>query len=563
MKKVMSVNLGGLVFPIDDEAYDALDAYIAALGRQFAGTEGAEEIIGDIEYRIAEIFQEKLKGGAESISMAHVEAVVAVMGAPRDLQADAGEPEAAGAAAEPAPSPEAEPAAGTGPSAEGPEPTGEETTGRGRKARRPEPVGEPGPKRFFRNADDKLLGGVCSGFAAYIDADPLIVRLAFLLAVLGFGMGPLIYIVLWIVVPEAKTTSEKLQMRGEKVTVDSIEKTIRREAKDLRKRFTNMRDEIRNDPEGFEKKVEKKANDFFVEAGSPFQRLVYGAARLLSVFIGIGLLIVFLSLILGLVTGTGAAVWLMPRFSPLLFSGTVSASTVLTALLLVVAIPLVLALMGSVRLISGRRRRSGALHTIFLTVWGVALGLTLFMGARVAGEFSREITYQEALPLDVPTERPLVIKRLPTPARDAAVDERIDIHRVRFTDDSVFFGNLDLRIEPASGERFGLARVRHARGADRNAATEHARAIEHRVRIDDTVLAIDPEYRLSDGLWRDQRLDVLVEVPVGARLLLDQSLRGMVTHVRTDGFIGDDQLFDHLLRMTDDGLRTEVNGLPR
>jgi DNA replication initiation complex subunit (GINS family) len=107
MKKVMSVNLGGLVFPIDDEAYDALDAYIAALGRQFAGTEGAEEIIGDIEYRIAEIFQEKLKGGAESISMAHVEAVVAVMGAPRDLQADAGEPEAAGAAAEPAPSPEA------------------------------------------------------------------------------------------------------------------------------------------------------------------------------------------------------------------------------------------------------------------------------------------------------------------------------------------------------------------------------------------------------------------------------------------------------------------------
>lgn len=388
-------------------------------------------------------------------------------------------------------------------------------------------------------------------------------RLAFLLAVLGFGMGPLIYIVLWIVVPEARTTSEKLQMRGEKVTVDSIEKTIRREAKDLKKRFTTMRDEIRNDPEGFEKKVEKKANDFFVEAGSPFQRLVYGAARLFSVFVGVVLLIVFLSLILGLVTGTGAATWLMPRFSPLLFSGTVSASTVLIAVLLVVGIPLVLALMGSLRLISGRRRRSGALHTVFLTVWGVALGLTLYMGARVAGEFSREITYQESLPLDVSVERPLVIKRLPTPARDAAVDERIDIHRVRFTDDSVFFGNLDLRIEPASGERFGLARVRHARGADRGTATEHARAIEHRVRIDDTVLAIDPEYHLSDGLWRDQRLDVLVEVPVGARLVLDRSLRGMVTHVRTDGFIGDDQLFDHLLRMTNDGLRSEVNGLPR
>ncbi len=579
MRKVMSVNLGGLVFPIDDEAYGKLDAYIGALQRQFEGTEGADEIIGDIEYRIAEIFQEKVKGGVESISTADVQDIVAVMGAPRELQEE--DPNLTGSASAPHTPADQTPAdaaqAGTGSDAPAEDPdapeafagTGESTaqsegygkSGR-KKTRKAEPVGNPGPKRFFRNGDDKLVGGVCSGFAAYIDADPLIVRLAFLLAVLGFGMGPLIYIVLWIIVPEAKTTSEKLQMRGEKVTVESIEKAIRREAKDLKKRFKDFKQEIKDDPKGFEERVEKKANDFFVEAGSPFQRLVHGAARLLTVVFATVVLIVVLSLLFSLATGAGAAAWMVPQFGPLLFPGSGFGRMAILAVLAVVGIPLILAAMSAARAMLGWKRRSGAIHTVFLTVWGVALGLTIFLGFRVAGEFGREISYREELPLEVAPNRPLRIKRLSTAHRDYREDRRIHIDQVRFTDDTVFFGNLDVKISGASGETPALYRIRHARGRNRQQATENAKAITHRVRNTEGSLGIDPEFSLGEHRWRDQDLDLVVELPSGAEIVIDESMRGLLTSVHTDGFMSDAELYNHTLRMTDKGLVRSVQAQP-
>jgi phage shock protein C len=566
MKKVMSVNLGGLVFPIDDEAYDKLDAYLSALQRQFEGTEGADEIIGDIEYRIAEIFQEKVKGGVESISTADVQDIVAVMGAPRDLQEEdpelqasgaqtaspAGESEMATAEAE---TPEAPEAAETGGASSTASSQSEGFGGGSRKkSRKAEPMGDPGPKRFFRNSDDKLIGGVCSGFAAYIDADPLIVRLAFLLAVLGFGMGPLIYIVLWIIVPEAKTTSEKLQMRGEKVTVESIEKAIRREAKDLKKRFKDFKQEIKDDPKGFEERVEKKANDFFVEASSPFQRLVHGAARLITVVFATLVLIVVLSLLFSLATGAGAAAWMVPQFGPLLFPSSGFGQLAILGVLAVIGIPLILAAMGSLRAVLGWKRRTGGIHSVFLSIWGIALGLTIFLGFRVAGEFGREVSYREEVPLELAPNRPLRIKRLSTAYRDYREDRRIQIDRVRFTDDTVFFGNLDVKIASASGEDHGVYRVRRARGRNRDQATTNAKAITHRMRQADGTLAIDPEFSLANERWRDQELDLIVELPTGAEIVIDESMRGLLSSVHTDGFMGDADLYNHTLVMTAKGL---------
>src|SRR5688572_21955605 len=162
MNKTVNVNIGGMAFIIDEDAFNRLHQYLENLKRHFGSTEGGTEIIQDIEARIAELLSEKL-ATRTIISNRDVEEVIAEMGGPEEF----------GGTDEPA----APKSANNFESEE--------------------------PKRVYRHPDDQVLGGVCSGIAAYLGFDPLWLRLAFALAVLFFGTGILIYIILWIVIPKA------------------------------------------------------------------------------------------------------------------------------------------------------------------------------------------------------------------------------------------------------------------------------------------------------------------------------------------------------------------------
>ena len=187
MKKTLTVNLGGTVFNIDDDAYRLLDNYLSNLKMHFRKEAGADEIVDDIERRISELFAEKLSAGSQVITIADVEEVIARMGKPEDMEAEG---ESAGA--------------------------WNSNTAYGTTRR-----------RLYRNPDDKMLGGVISGMAAYLGWDVTLLRLL-LLVILICGVGTLIpvYIVCWLVIPEARTAAEKLSMRGEAVTVENIGKTV-------------------------------------------------------------------------------------------------------------------------------------------------------------------------------------------------------------------------------------------------------------------------------------------------------------------------------------------------
>lgn len=186
MKKTLTVNLGGTVFHIDEDAYRLLDNYLSNLKIHFRKEAGADEIIDDIERRISELFAEKLTAGSQVITITDVEEVIARMGKPEDMEAEN----------------DSEPSVGNA----------TRTTIH---------------RRLYRNPDDKLLGGVISGMAAYLGWDVTLLRLL-LLVVLICGVGTLIpvYIVCWLVIPEARTAAEKLSMRGEAVTVENIGKTV-------------------------------------------------------------------------------------------------------------------------------------------------------------------------------------------------------------------------------------------------------------------------------------------------------------------------------------------------
>ncbi|MCB0735665.1 MAG: DUF2807 domain-containing protein [Bacteroidetes bacterium] len=194
MNKIITINLGGIAIQIEEDAYDLLRGYLKRLEAHFEGTENAEEILSDIEHRIAEMLYDRLKTGKVSINRADVDEVSAAMGSPDEMDAEDQTDERTET---------------------------RKTTTNSTKKR---------IKRLFRDPDDGKIGGVCSGLAKYLDIDVAIIRIIWLIMLFIFGTGFLIYFLLWAILPEAKTAAEKLEMNGEVPNVENITNAIRDEA---------------------------------------------------------------------------------------------------------------------------------------------------------------------------------------------------------------------------------------------------------------------------------------------------------------------------------------------
>jgi len=193
MKATFSVNLGNRIFHIDEDAYSRLKNYLDRIESHFSNEKERSDILQDIESRLAEIFTERKGTAGQVISLTDVDFAIKLMGEPDEF---------AGA------------------------PHREES----RYSR------TQGPRRLYRDPDDRVLGGVCSGLGAYMGVDPVVIRVVFLLFFL-FGVGLIVYLVLWIVVPEARTTAQKLEMRGEPVNASNIGNFFREEFESVKKSF--------------------------------------------------------------------------------------------------------------------------------------------------------------------------------------------------------------------------------------------------------------------------------------------------------------------------------------
>ena len=169
MDKTININLGGILFQIDEEAFRKLRDYLQSINNRFGNSQGGNETIEDIELRIAEIFQSQ-KGLAGVITIENVAAMISIIGKPEDF--DHGEPETAA------------------------------------------PEYQSQKKRMYRNPDDSIISGVCGGIGAYLDNDPVLFRILFIISAM-FGVGIFIYIALWIALPVARTDAQKRAMYGE------------------------------------------------------------------------------------------------------------------------------------------------------------------------------------------------------------------------------------------------------------------------------------------------------------------------------------------------------------
>ena len=192
MKITVSINLGGYSFNIDEDAYAELKRYLKNLELHFAGEESSSEILSDIETRMAELFRIKITTFKHVINIEDVRQAISIMGTPEDISDNDG------------------PSAG-------------------------EKFSSPGYHRMYRDTDHRVIGGVCSGMGVYWNIDPLIIRIIFIALALAGGLGVLVYLILYIVIPEAKTTAQKIEMKGNPVNIHNIKESVKKEFDSVRK----------------------------------------------------------------------------------------------------------------------------------------------------------------------------------------------------------------------------------------------------------------------------------------------------------------------------------------
>lgn len=210
MNKVININLGGKAVTIDDDAYEYLQQYISSLKTHFADYEEKDDIIYDIESRLGEIFHERLMG-RDIVSKSDVQGAIEQMGRPEDFDY---EDESA--------------------NKEAPHSTVREN--REKREKQSYHVG----KKLMRDPDNKRIAGVLSGLSAYFGlGDPLYLRIAFILLFIS-GLTPMVYVVLWIVMPKPKTAADRLAMRGEDINYNNIAKEVHEEFLDLKDRLANI-----------------------------------------------------------------------------------------------------------------------------------------------------------------------------------------------------------------------------------------------------------------------------------------------------------------------------------
>ena len=341
MKKTYNINLGGIVFHIDEDAYDLLDKYLSNLRIHFSKEEGAEEIVHDMELRISELFSERLNEKKQVITLTDVEEIIAQMGKPEEFSED----------------------------------TTQDTNEYIKE--------EKTPKRLFRDPDNKVIGGVCSGIAAYLGWDVTAVRIIFIALALPFILnGSLIlngvviaYIIAWIIIPEANTAAEKLSMKGMQVNVENIGKTV---------------------TDGFEKVnnfvKSEKPRSFLQKVGEAIVGVVGFLIKCILVIAAICftpvlfvVLIVFVSLLAAATGAISAVPTLLYEMMPRVDWTIVNLSPFTTSLMsisgiLVIGIPIVGFIHFLMSTFGGWKAMPFAARMTLLVLWLIALGVgTFFM----------------------------------------------------------------------------------------------------------------------------------------------------------------------------------------
>jgi len=522
MKKSIKINLGGLVLHVDDDAYDLLRNYLDQIQLRFSQVPGESEILNDIETRMAELFQEKLVPGKEVINLADATEVIGIMGKPEEI-GDTGDEDAP---------PTVTPLY--------------HDRGRGR--------------RMYRDSSNRRVAGVCSGLAAYFKVDPILIRVLFIVFTIAYGAGILIYLVLWAGVPEAVTAAEKLEMYGEQVNVENIERQVRQE--------------YGYDPDvpGQQQiPVRRPSHETLI---GRFMRFI---GTMIMFFVkAIGFIIAFSFIvagiaILGAIIGLAISgkAWFIHSDWNLnnigfgdavgFFVSPTVATIAVIGLILLVAIPLLGLIYGVVKAIFRfkSRDRVGALSLSGL--WVITLIVLIALAINEGVQYSEMDRSTEDKELTVPVNKKLIIKSTDFPddysSYRSEFNYRSEFWISRQNDSVALQIRPSIRIEYSEDSIAGVSIRKTARGSSYRDARRYADEINYSFTQQDSTVVFNPVYSITQrNRFHAQEVDVTIDLPAGTVVYLDKSLKDLLHEVRNSEDTWSENLIGDEWIMTPDGL---------
>ncbi|WP_299668646.1 PspC domain-containing protein [uncultured Polaribacter sp.] len=540
MNKTININLGGFFFHIDEIAYQKLKRYLESISRSLSeDSQGKNEIIADIEARISELLSEKITDARQVVNESDIEDIIVIMGQPEDYA-------------------EAE----------------EAYSDSNYSYQRNNASG----KKLFRDGDDKFIGGVASGIAHYFDIDTIWVRLGLLALFFGAGFGILLYIILWILLPEAKTTAEKLQMEGEPVNIDNIEKKIREE-------FTNVSENVRNAANQASIKLKDGANEFSEKMSQTFSaktrknnglqdflnaigNIFVVFFKVIGKFIGVILVFVAAAVILSLIIGgfsVGSLEFLnidgsFVNYPHFFYDATFPKWLLTVFLFILVGIPFLILFVLGLRILSSNIKQfSRTTSLTLLGIWLIALLAIIFTGIEFGTTHANYGKYVEKTNLNLAKNDTLVLKM----QNDDTLYYQHNLRRssrkyeVEIDDQLMVYTN-DIRVDVKKSNSSNAYVViqKESYGRSRVRANKNAEKILYKYNLTGNELTLN-SYFLTEirNIYKDEDIEITIFLPESTVIYFDNTVKNFLNDVKNEADIYDKDMATHHFIMTDNVLK--------
>ncbi len=521
MNKTLTINISGIVFNIEEDAYETLKSYLGKIKAHFRNEEGCEEIVADIEARLAELLKAKMHAGKQVLVMADINDAISVMGQPEDFSENGSEDN----------------------KKQESQSSAHQQNYYGNKRR-----------RVFRDPDSNILGGVCSGIGNYFDIDPLWIRLALVIMFFGFGSGMILYIVLWIIIPEAKTTAEKLEMRGEPVDVNTISKTIKDEAENLKNKARDFGNDVRD-------RVSNKDNtgkfvDLLRQVFSTIFNIIGRIIGFFFIFIGIVLFVGLFSVLFGfgkidnLTTGEFMNSFAGEDF-PMFWTK--------FGLVLAVGIPCAMLIYKGMKMLLNIKYHNRWINIGAGIGWVSGLILCFCIGANFANQFSDDAMLKQQADVRWTSGDTLYLKAYPNYNKsDSDIDFSVDNGRWHINNEgkaTTWWAKPRVRVITSENDSLYVFVIKSADGEIKTEAAKRAKNISYNLVQQDSVIMLDKYFSFpATDKFRNQETEVLIKMPRNKTIYFDLSVKNLLYDVDNTNEIYDEEMVGKYWVMTDNGL---------
>ena len=485
MIKTVSINLGGLVFQVNEDAYTTLQSYIADLKAYYKDEEGGDEIVSDIESRFAEIFSERLYANVrEVITNEDVIDVIGVMGRPQEFD-------------------------------------NEEDRERATNQHQSTASNEDGVERkLFRDKDNAVISGVCSGLSNYLGiADPIWMRLIFILIVILGGSGILIYLIAWLIIPEAKTASDKLRMHGKPVNISNLEGRIKDE---MYQAGSNFRDFVQGDKPNGNNALSRGVNGIGRIFGV-FLTMLWALAKVILAIVAFSLIVALGAAFIGMIVALFAGI---PWASANIISDVWMTVTGSLGMIFLIGIPILALMYIPIRMFSNYRIKNNRLLFIAAGLWLAGLLMSTVTASTISSYFSEgeTVSSEEYITgLNVDT----LVLQINEDYDDGKLSSR-NFHRkglLRMEFDDWTKSWLDLDIRESADDGIYIEKTLFASGKNSKTALANAQAIDYNYQLNGNVITFDPAFKFGKNKkWREQSVSLNLFVPEGTVLKLENKM---------------------------------------